>query len=368
MAELFDRFEVNRVPRWPLMSRLVALSIVLHGLFFVSIVYVPALRSLIRVAGSLSGIEFVNEDYDRTLLGRRATVIKLEPYEKLYYPADYFGPPPEAISPDDPMLMAQTAPPPPPVVIRQPRVRRPRAQVIATPEPTPVPQEITQAEPTPTPSPLSEADQKAAEAKIDEAANKFGVKRPTVNPAPFVDFALKGKEMYDQGKLNVNSSVDVTATAERNGDGTFKPETVRIKWVSASDPATEELAQLLITAFSQSKALAVLEGVKDVRMALKVDEQKISVRIANEFPSEAEAAKTADGYAGLLFLTRLARSGTDEGELYKNLKVSKEGKDFVLAFEMPKDAAGKMIAKMLERKAEKEKKEAAAAAAAGGKS
>ncbi|HEV3471139.1 MAG TPA: hypothetical protein VG148_17580 [Pyrinomonadaceae bacterium] len=367
MAELFDRFEVNRVPRWPLMSRLVALSVVLHGLFFVSIVYVPALRSLIRVAGSLSGIEFVSEDYDRTLLGQRATVVKLEPYEKLYYPADYFGPPPEAIPPADPMLMAQTAPPPPPVVIRQPRVRRPRAEVIATPEPTPTPQEIAQAEPTPTPA--DEAERKAAETKIDEAALKYGVKRPTVNPKPFEDFAQKGKEMYEQGRLKLDSSVDVTATAERNGDGTFKPESVKIKWVSASDPATEELAQLLITAFSQSRALAVLDGVTDVKMALKVDEQNISVRIANEFASEAEAGKAADGYAGLLFLTRLAKDGTDEGELYKNLKVGREGKDFILTFEMPKDAAGKMIAKMLERKAAKEKeKEAAGGAPANGKS
>src|SRR2546421_1757774 len=93
MAELFDRFEVNRMPRWPLMSRLVALSVVLHGLFIVTLIYVPTLRNILYVAGSMAGIKFVNEDYDRTLIGQRATIVQLPPHEKLLYPPDYFGSP-----------------------------------------------------------------------------------------------------------------------------------------------------------------------------------------------------------------------------------------------------------------------------------
>src|ERR687883_1303030 len=52
MAELFDRFEVDRVPRWPLLSRLLALSVVLHGLFLVTVAYAPTLRGLIHAAGT----------------------------------------------------------------------------------------------------------------------------------------------------------------------------------------------------------------------------------------------------------------------------------------------------------------------------
>jgi hypothetical protein len=347
------------------MSRLVALSIVAHGLFLVAVIYVPTLRSLLHVAGSVSGIEFVSEDYDRSLVGQRATVIKLEPYEKLYYPADYFGPPPGAeMSPNDPMLMAPAPPPPPPVIIRQPRAPRPRAQVIATPEPVPSPVEIAQATPTPSPggSP-DDAQKQAADAEIDKAAEKFGVRRPTVNAKPFEDLAKRGKEMYDQGKLRLDSAVDVTATAERNDDGTFKPETVKIQWASASDEATAELAQMLVTALSQSKALGILDGAKDVRMALKLDQQNVSIRIGSEFASEAEAKVKADGYATLVGLARLAKNGTDEGELYKNLKIGSEGKELTLSFEMPKEDAGRMIAVMLARKAAKEAKEKEAAGA-----
>src|ERR671921_464763 len=117
MTELFDRFEINRAPRWPLMSRLLALSIVVHGLFLVAVAYVPTLRSMLFVASNLSGLKFVSEDYDPTLVGQRATIVKLEPHEKLYYPADYFGAPPAPeASAFDPMMVQQAAPPamPPP--------------------------------------------------------------------------------------------------------------------------------------------------------------------------------------------------------------------------------------------------------------
>src|SRR5438477_9076807 len=123
MAELFDRFGVDRVPRWPLLSRLLALSVVLHGLLIVTLAYVPTLRSILHVAGAASGLKFVSEDYDPTLIGQRATIVRL-PHEKLYYPPDYFGAPEVAeTSPFDTALVQQAAPPPPPppVFYRPPR-------------------------------------------------------------------------------------------------------------------------------------------------------------------------------------------------------------------------------------------------------
>ena len=54
MAELFERVEVNRAPRWPLMTRLLALSVVVHGVFLVAVVYVPTLRSMLALASALT--------------------------------------------------------------------------------------------------------------------------------------------------------------------------------------------------------------------------------------------------------------------------------------------------------------------------
>src|SRR5829696_8275696 len=270
MSELFDRFEINRTPRWPLMSRLVALSLVAHGLFLVAVVYVPTVRSMLWVASNVSGINFVSEDYDRTLVGQRATIVKLEPHEKLYYPPDYFGAPEVAETTQlDAVVVQQAAPPPlpPPAPVYRPRrARTPR--VVATPEPSPTPgAEVAEATPTPSPAPLTEAE-KQAEAEMERVARENGIARPpgNINTNPFEDIAVKGKELFDQGKLNLNSAIDVTATGELNKDGTLKPETVKIDWgTTPNDQVTADLAQQLITAMSQSMVLRVLQDAKDVR-------------------------------------------------------------------------------------------------------
>lgn len=351
MAELFEKAEINRAPRWPLMTRLLALSVVAHGLFLVAVVYVPTLRSLLFVAGNVSGLKFVSEDYDPTLVGQRATVIQFPPHEKLYYPVDYFGAPAvaETTQFDPTFVQPAMPPPPPPAPVYRPRPARvPRVKPTPEPSPTPTP-EVASATPTPTPD--AEA-QKAADAEMDRIARENGIERPPViNTKPFEDIASKGKELFDQGKLNLNSAIDVTVSAERNEDGTLKPETVQFNWKTASDENTAALAQQLVTALSQSKVLVVLKGARTVTMALALDQQDVSVRVVGELPSEADAKKTADGYTTLVGLGRLTKKGTNEGELYNNLHFTSEGKQFTMSFVMPKDAAGKMIADMLAKRA-----------------
>lgn len=354
MAELFDRFEINRAPRWPLLSRLVALSVVVHGLFFVAVVYVPTLRSMLYVASNVSGIRLVSEDYDPTLIGQRATIVRLEPHEKLYYPPDYFGAPEVAETTQfDAMVVAQPLPPPPAPVYRPRRLRTPR--VVATPDPNPTPAEVAQATPTPSPTPMTEEEKKAEE-EMARIAQQTGVARPpgNINTKPFEDIAVKGKELFDQGKLNLNTAIDVTATGVLNEDGTLKPETVNIDWgTTPNDPTTAELAQQLITAMSQSKVLVILKGAKDVRISLKLDQQTVKIAVASELPSETEALNTALGCAALVAVGRKVKQGTNEGVLYENLKFESAGKQFTMNFEMPKDAAGKMITEMLAKKANK---------------
>jgi len=70
--------------------------------------------------------------------------------------------------------------------------------------------------------------------------------------------------------------------------------------------------------------------------------------------SEDEATKAATGYGALVAVGRMAKKGTNEGELYNNVKFNNDGKQFTMSFEMTKDAAGKMITEMLAKKAAKE--------------
>lgn len=339
------------------MSRLVALSLVVHGLFLVAVVYVPTLRSMLYVASNVSGIKFVNEDYDSTLIGQRATIVKFEPHEKLYYPPDYFGAPEVAETTQlDVMVVQQAVPPPmaPPAPVYRPR--RPRTpRVFTPPAPTPTPGEVAQATPTPAPTPLTEAE-KQAEAEMERVAKENGIARPpgNINTKPFEDIAVKGKELFDQGKLNLNTVIDVTATGVLNEDGTLKPETVNIDWgTTPSDQNTADLAQALITAMSQSKVLVILKGAKDVRITLKLDQQVVKIAVMSDLATEDEAMKTALGCSALVAIGRSTKKGTNEGILYENLKFDNQGKQFAMNFEMPKDAAGKMITDMLAKKAGK---------------
>ena len=92
-------------------------------------------------------------------------------------------------------------------------------RVVATPEPSPSPApEVAQA--TPTPTPLTE-EEKRAEEEMARIAKENGIARPPggINTKPFEDIAVKGKELFDEGKLNLNSAIEVTATGGRwSGD------------------------------------------------------------------------------------------------------------------------------------------------------
>jgi hypothetical protein len=308
-------------------------------------------------ASKLSGFEFVSEDYDRSLIGQRATVINVASDGKLYYPADYFG----AVSPyadplmpgADPMLVAQAqAPPPPPMPVFKPRRGRGPSVVSTAPTPTPEATPTPEvAEATPTPS-TDEEKKKAEDAELDRIAKENKIKRPPqINTKPFEDIAQKGKEMVDSGSLDLKSSlVDVTVSAERNEDGTLNRDTVKIEG-TANNPTMSALASEFVNAISESKVLAVLEGTGAVRMALKLDDQKVSVKIASDVASDARASEMATGYGVLLVLARSKKEGTDEGELWKNVQVTADGKQFVMTFEMPREAAAKMIADKLAKKA-----------------
>ena len=346
MAELFDRIEINRAPRWPLLSRLLALSVVVHGLFIVAVVYVPTLRNILYLAGSMSGIKFVSEDYDRTLIGRRATIVQLAPHEKLRYPPDYFGAPAvEETTQLEPVVVQQAAPPPPPPV----PTYRPRRAHAPRPTPTPTP-EVAQATPTPTPTP-DDAQKKKAEEEIAKIEKETGVPRPSINKQPFEDFARDAKKLFDEGKLDLDSGIEVTATGDVREDGTLDPDTTKLDWGKVTNENNRLAARMLLTAISQSKMFSNLEGMKAVSMSLKLDEQNVSIRIVSDMPSELDAKKKAEGYAGMIFFAKLSRDGTSDGAIYRSLKFKYEGKQFILNFDMPRDAAGKILGEVLAKQA-----------------
>ena len=90
MSELFEKFEVNRDPRWIVLSKLIGASLVLHLVFLWMAFYVPAFRDTINIAALIANTKFVERDYEATQIADDVQLVQLS--EKFRYPEGYFAP------------------------------------------------------------------------------------------------------------------------------------------------------------------------------------------------------------------------------------------------------------------------------------
>lgn len=334
------------------MLRTLGASLVAHALFLAALIYVPAVRDTFNLASTLSGLQFVEEDYTKTAVGERATLINLAD-NKLYYPAGYFSQ--TALpSPDAPQLVAEVRPMPTPKPIRV----RPTPKPTPTPEASPSPEataggdETTarnegdktgdpKASPTPAPSPQTaeEAERIAKEAKVE----KF----PTINTKPLTDLLKQGKDMRDAKEIDLSGTLEMEVEGDRQEDGRLT--NVEVTGAAASNPKLLQLAKDFIAAISDSKLLAALKGTNHLKMHVKLDGKEVAVRVLTEMTSESEAATMASGYNGLLFLGALSKKGKDEEALFKSVQIATEAKQIVLTFNMPRAVAGDLLSKLIKK-------------------
>ncbi len=354
MAELFADFALDaRAPRGRRMLRTLGGSLVLHALFVLALIYVPAVRDTFQLASALSGLRVVDEAYTQTQVREQITFIKTD---KLYYPAGYFEQTsasaplvPPAVA--DVKLIAEYKPPKP---IRPPK---PRPTPSPTPQAAPAPaaspeiaQNVQSKAAVPAGSPgassspavprtTAEAEQVLQETKTD----KF----PTINTRPFTDLLQKGKDMKDAGEIDLSGTLEMSVEADRRADGTL--ENVEIVGGSASDVKLKELATAFVAALSDSKVLAALKDTKHLRMSLLLDEQNIAVRVATEVASEEQAQQMSRGYQGLILIGALSKKGRDEEAIFKNIRVTADARQIVLGFTMPRKDAGDLLSKLAKK-------------------
>ena len=63
MAELFEKFEVNRDPRWKMLTRLLVGSLVVHLALLWMAIYVPSVRDTLNIVALVANAKFVDKDY-----------------------------------------------------------------------------------------------------------------------------------------------------------------------------------------------------------------------------------------------------------------------------------------------------------------
>jgi hypothetical protein len=361
MTEIFANFEVNKSPWWPRMARLLGGSFALHLILASLALYIPAVRSMLNLAGEFGGVNYVDADYRRTQIGERATIIELS-QEKFQYPEGYFmiGKSPEEIA----ALQAQQeqafmgnayVPPPIPVM---PKFQPPEPVPSPTPSPTASPS--PQASPDPNrPGEIAAADSSKPNSEIDKQLNDIAaqnnVARPDenqINKRPLKDWLARANDLKVKGELDLNANLEMVIEAERDAAGKLHNAEVVQK---TGDPRLTEVAKDLVGAISDSGILMFLndpkrpksEDVKRLRLTVKMDQNEVVAMVESEAESPERAQEIATGYNGLLTIGQLAKKGQDEEVIYKNTKVSANGKQIVVNFTMPRTAAADMLKKQL---------------------
>lgn len=234
--------------------------------------------------------------------------------------------------------MQPPPPPPAPVIIRPPRQRRARAE----PSPTPSPE----AEPSPSPEVADDA-KKAEEEELNKLAEENRTPRPPsadeVNLLPLKDVLKDAKGMLASGQLDLKDTIEVTVDADRKDDG--KLENV-VFTDPKGDPDAYLLAQKLVTALSESTILRFLPDTRHLIMSVRLDQQNVNVTVVTEPETEERAEQMRRGYSDIIGVASTFKKGTDEGELLSHMKVTREGKQVSMKFEMSRELAGAMLAKV----------------------
>lgn len=359
MAQLFEKFEVNRDPRWPVLTKLVSASLVLHMAFLWAVIYVPALRDTVNIAALIARTTFVEKDYQATQIADDVQIVELS---KFRYPDGYFA----LEAQIDGELPGQSAALDPfaPRIISQ-AGSTPDVDPEASPSPSPAASPSPDASPGASASPSATIAEGAsntntsltpeeAQKKLEEAAKQNDVPLPDenqINKKPLKDFAAYANDLKNQGKLDLNKPFEVIIEAELDEHGKLKnPRNTKLE----GDPNLGDLFLKMVSALNDSGFLAYLQPIsKDnpnakVKITVKQGDKEVLASVESEASSPQRAESLASALNTLLYLGAGSRAGKDEEVIMKNTNATPEGNKVVVNFSMPRQSVVDMIKKQMQ--------------------
>ena len=360
MPELFAHFEVNRSPRWPVVSKLLAGSLALHVMFVGSVLYIPGVRAAFNIASLVADTTFVDKDYERTEIGDDVQLVSLAG-DKFRYPDGYFA--------TEAQLLAAAAPTPLPFLAQalkpaavQPEFNPspfPSASPIETPSSTPGTVASSspgtaqaKGSPSPTGSPAMTVEE--AQTELDETAAKNNIDLPKeneINKKAMRDFATYALDLKKQGKLDLNQPFEIVIEAELDENGKLKNPKFTKK---AGDANLVDLFGRMIAALNDSGFLSYLKEINrdnpqsKVVFTIKQGETEVLATVESETASEDSARLLAPVFNKIISAGAGSRKGKDEEVLLKNTSAESKGKSIVFNFTMPRQAVVDLIKKQLE--------------------
>lgn len=358
--ELFERFEVNREPRWHVLTKLLGASLVLHLVFVWMVVYVPAFRDTLNIAALIASTKFVEKDYEATRIGNDVQLVQLS--EKFRYPDGYFALESQLAG----ELPGQTAAADPfaPKIISQ-ASKESNVDPQASPSPSPGPSASPTASPAASTSPSVAAVAQAspsgspltpeeAQKQLEKTAEQNNVKLPEeneINKKVLKDFAAYANDLKNQGKLDLSKPFEIEIEAKLDEQGRLIDPKFTKK---AGDENLIDLFGRLVAALNDSGFLTYLQPIsKDnpnatVKITVKQGENEVLASVTSEASSPERAASLAKALNNLLYFGAGSRAGKDEEVLMKNTNATPDGKRVVVNFSMPRQSVVDMIKKQLQ--------------------
>jgi hypothetical protein len=354
MAELFEKFEVNRDPRWQVLSRLTGASLILHLALLWLVIYVPAFRDTLNIVALVAHTRFVDKPYDPTQIGDDVQLVQLS---KFHYPEGYF-------TPDGQVAAELPAPVAAGVDLFAPKIisqasRQKNVEPEATPslspsasvspEASPSPAAVAQA--SPSASPLTPEE---AQKQLEKTAAQNNVPLPDenqINKKVLKDFAAYANDLKNQGKLDLDKPFEIVIEAELDENGKLKNPRVTKK---EGDENLIDLFRRMVAALNDSGFLTYLQPIsKDnpgatVKITVKQGEKEVLASVESEASSPERAESLTRALNNLLYFGAEARAGKDEEVLMKNTNATQDGKKVVVNFSMPRQSVVDMIKKQLE--------------------
>lgn len=360
MAELFSKFEVNSEPRWPIVSKLLGGSLVLHAILCFSALYIPGVRDAFNLAALIADTTFVDSPYNRTEITDEVDFVELST-EKFRYPDGYFAVAGATPEPTPLPFLAQ--------VLTEAKRQRvdpapsaspsPNASPAASVSPSPASSSgpssssVAQAKVSPTPanSPTLTADQAQTELEKVAAENNLTLPEETkINKQPLKDFANRAKALKDQGKLDLNKPFEIVIEAELDQDGKLKNPRFTKK---AGDPMLVDLFSGMVAALNDSGFLVYLKPVNQdnpgskVVFTVKQGTSEVLATVESETSSIESARLLAKGFNAALMIGAQSRAGKAEEPLLRNTNAEPNGKNILFNFTMPRQAVVDLIKSQL---------------------
>ena len=357
MADLFQNFEINREPRWVVLTKLTVASLVLHLVFLWMAIYVPAFRDTLNIAALIASTKFVDKEYEATRIGDDVQWVQLS--EKFRYPDGYFTPEGQVTAELPPQPAAND--PFAPRIISQASTDKnvdPEASPSPGPEPSASPTASPSAEASPSaaiaqasPSPLTPEE---AQKQLEKTAEQNNVQLPDenqINKKVLKDFAAYANDLKNQGKLDLNKPFEIVIEAELDEKGKLKNPRFTKK---EGDENLVDLFGRMIAALNDSGFLTYLQPIsKDnpgatIKITVKQGESEVLATVESETSSPERAESLAKALNNLLYFGAGSRAGKDEEVLMKNTNASPDGKKVVLNFSMPRQSVVDMIKRQME--------------------